>query len=408
MPGPPAARAGNIRAWLSSHRIAAGEARWPLRRVLVVGPNARSLVDFRGELIASIARSGADVTAMSADDGGASTSSTLAGFGAVFRPYPVKRSGTNPVDDLNTARALRSVLAQVRPDVVLAYAIKPVIWCGLALRSMQSRARFFAMITGLGLAFRTGGVKQAMLTRLATSLYRASLVRAEKVIFHNPDDRGVFVDRRLAEPGRCVVVRGSGVNVTRFAPAPFPQGPLVFLMIARLLGGKGVREYAAAATMVRKRHPEARFLLVGPEDPSPDGIPLKEVQGMAANGGVEYLGATSDVRPFLEQCHVYVLPSYHEGTPRTVLEAMAMGRPVITTDVPGCRETVVDGDNGLLVAVRDAGALAAAMLEFIRHPEAAPTMGKRGRHIAEERFDVRKINDDMLRILGLAADRVAS
>jgi glycosyltransferase involved in cell wall biosynthesis len=372
-----------------------------LRRVIVVGPNAKSLVDFRGELIAAIAGCGAEVTAMSADDGDASTCSTLAALGAQFRPYPVKRSGTNPVDDLKTARTLRAVLTGIEPDVVLAYAIKPVIWSGLALRSMRSRTRFFAMITGLGLAFRTGGVRQAMLTRLVTLLYRTALVRAETVIFHNPDDRDVFVDRRLVDASRCAVVGGSGVNVSRFTPSPLPPGPLVFLMIARLLGGKGVREYAAAARIVRKEHPDVRLLLVGPEDPSPDGIPLAEVREMAAKGGMEYLGGTGDVRPFIEQCHVYVLPSYHEGTPRTVLEAMAMGRPVITTDVPGCRQTVVDGDNGFLVAVRDAGALAAAMLEFTRRPEMAPAMGRRGRQMAEERFDVRKINDDMLRILGL-------
>jgi len=272
---------------------------------------------------------------------------------------------------------------------------------GLAMRRLGMTARFYALITALGLAFQPGGLKKKALTGLVTRLYRWVLFRADKVIFQNQDDRQVFVSRKIVDVRRCVVVSGSGVNLDHFVVTPLPQGNVVFLTIACLLGDKGLREYAQAAKIVKEQYPIAIFHPVGPTDPSPDAIPLSEVQTWQASGALQYLGATKDVRPFIGQCHTYVLPSYHEGMPRTVLEAMAMCRLAITTNVPGCRETVVDGYNGFLVPVKDALALARAMEQFILHPELIEKMGRRSREIAEERFDVNKVNDDMLRIMRL-------
>jgi glycosyltransferase involved in cell wall biosynthesis len=189
------------------------------------------------------------------------------------------------------------------------------------------------------------------------------------------------------------------VDVNRFASTGFPPGPPTFLLIARLLSEKGLREYAAAARLVKERHPETVCQLVGPLDPSPDGITLEEINQWNESGDIQYLGDTADVRPFIAGCHIYVLPSYHEGMPRTILEAMAMGRPILTTDVPGCRETVQPGINGYLVPRCDANALAERMQWFIEHPDQWERMGHASRRIAEERFDVRRINEEMLQIM---------
>ena len=376
----------------------------PLSKVVVLGALAESLINFRGDLIKSLVGAGHEVSAMAAQADDA-TRHSIEALGASFRPYPVQRSGMNPLHDLTTFFALREVFSDFKPDIVLAYTIKPVIWGGLAVRSLGTTARFYALITGLGLAFQPGGIKQKFLADLVSRLYRWALVRAEKVIFQNQDNRQVFVDRHIVEAKRCVVVSGSGVNLDHFVPASLPKSNVVFLTIARLLGAKGLREYVKAAHIVKTRYPDAIFHLVGPEDPSPDGIPLSEVKTWQSSGVLKYLGETKDVRPYIEQTSVYVLPSYHEGMPRTVLEAMAMGRPIITTDAPGCRETVMDGDNGFLVPVKDAKALAAAMEKFILNPELIDKMGKRSSEIAKEKYDVHKVNKVIMKAMGLLDEK---
>jgi glycosyltransferase involved in cell wall biosynthesis len=351
-------------------------------------------------LIKSFVKLGHEVIAMAefTDD---ETRTRIELLGASFISYSVQRNSMNPARDLITFLSLRSTFSKIKPDIIFSYTIKPIIWGGLALRSTGMSSKFYALITGLGLAFQPGGTKQKILTCLVTRLYRWALIPAEKVIFQNHDNRQVFIACQIMDARRSVVVNGSGVNLDHYVASPLPQGPIVFLAIARLLGDKGLREYAKAAQDVRGRHPETIFQLVGPVDPSPDGVPLSEVQGWHDSGALQYLGSVTDVRPFIEKCHVYVLPSYHEGMPRTVLEAMAMARPIITTDAPGCRETVVDGDNGFLVPVKSPQALALAMCKFIEHPEIIEKMGLRSRKLAENKFDVQKVNDQMLQIMGL-------
>jgi glycosyltransferase involved in cell wall biosynthesis len=195
------------------------------------------------------------------------------------------------------------------------------------------------------------------------------------------------------------------VDLASFTLRPLPLGTLTgavrFLFIGRLLGDKGVREYAQAAHLLKISHPQVQCALVGWIDSNPNAINQAELDGWVADGSIEFLGRLSDVRPAIEACSVYVLPSYREGTPRTVLEAMAMGRAVITTDAPGCRETVVDGDNGFLVPVKTVDALADAMARFINDPDLAFRMGQRGRQLAEDKYDVHKVNAVMLKEMGL-------
>ena len=221
--------------------------------------------------------------------------------------------------------------------------------------------------------------------------------------FQNPDDESLFRKLNIlsAHANTCVV-NGSGVDVSQFNVAHFIESAAPrFLLIARLLGDKGVREYVQAAKQVKQHYPDTQFDLVGWIDTNPNAITQAELDQWVAAGVLNFLGRLNDVRPAIRDCSVYVLPSYREGTPRTVLEAMAMGRAVITTDAPGCRETVVDGDNGFLVPIKDADALAQAMLRFIEKPDLSIQMGQRSRIIAEDKYDVHKVNEKMLKRMEL-------
>ena len=368
-------------------------------RVVIVGALPESLLNFRGELLSELVSEGHEVIAL-ANKATPALVASLKDFGVCFNSFPVQRNGMNPLQDLKTFLALRRKFHDLNPDVVMAYTIKPIIWGGFALRNM-SHVRFYALITGLGFAFHIKGGLCGLLTKVVITLYKAALVRASGVIFQNRDNQNEFVQHKIIPESRCSIVNGSGVNLTHFKQkSTFPEG-CVFLTLGRLLGDKGFREYATAAALVKKRYPDVVFKLVGPNDPSPDSIPVNEVQSWHEKGWIEYCGATNDVRPFLEECSVFVLASYHEGMPRTVLEAMSVGRPILTTDVPGCRETVDPGENGFLVPKADAKALAERMIWFIENSDKWKTMGIKSREIAEERFDVRKVNDKLISILGL-------
>jgi glycosyltransferase involved in cell wall biosynthesis len=237
-------------------------------------------------------------------------------------------------------------------------------------------------------------------------MYALALSRTKVVFFQNSDDAVLFHKLGLlGTQNKVCVVNGSGVDIHQYAFSPIPLGrtgpATTFLLIARLLGDKGVREYIEAARRIKAHCPETVFRLVGWIDENPDAIREQELNDWVSEGVVEYLGRLSDVRPAIADCTVYVLPSYREGTPRTVLEAMAMGRPIITTDAPGCRETTVEGENGFLVPVKDVDKLAEVMLRFVHQPELASRMGARSRHIAEEKYDVNKVNAVMLHRMGI-------
>ena len=233
-------------------------------------------------------------------------------------------------------------------------------------------------------------------------MYAVALRGAHVVFFQNPDDEALFRASGLVGRGqRRVRIAGSGVDLERFAPAPLPDGPMTFLMIGRLLREKGIYEYVDAARIVKASHPEVRFRLLGSLDSNPSAISEEALAQLQHDGTIEYLGKTLDVRPYIADSHVVVLPSYHEGMPHSVLEGMSMGRAIITTDVPGCRETVVPGHNGILVPRADPAALAGAMEELVGNASALAAMGRESRTLAEERFDVHEVNRVIFGALGL-------
>lgn len=373
------------------------------KRILVMGGISSSLINFRGPLLQLLKARGHDVVAAAADD---ETSREVAlALGRVnikFINVPIFRGGTNPFEDLRSLGAILRLLHDVRPDVLIAYTIKPVIYGGIAARAVGGIS-YFPMITGLGYAFTSGrGIKRAGLRKVVTSLYRMGLKSADTVIFQNPDDKTLFEDLGLINrKSRSLRVFGSGVDRDAFPPRPMPDAP-IFLMMARLLADKGVREYVQAARIVLRQYPEARFILAGGLDPNPAAIAKAEVDDWVNEGVVEYLGHVKSAHPVLARCRYYVLPSYREGTPRSVLEAMSIGRPIITTDVPGCRETVVHGHNGLLVPPRSSAALAEAMIEMIRSSnDAMLAMGNASKEIVRARFDVHDVNQTIIKAMGL-------
>lgn len=371
-------------------------------KILVVASYADSLVNFRGPLLEAFVAKGLEVHAAAPDLADAEhVLSKLSSFGVTTHEIGLKRTGTNPLADLGTVAELRQLMRRIRPDYVLGYTIKPVIYGSIAawLAGVPNR---FSLVTGLGYAF-TGEAsgKRGLLRKLIQRLYRFGLSKSHKVFFQNPDDQVLFQQLRLLPcdvPSK--VVNGSGVDVAGYSVSPLPHN-VEFLLIARLLGDKGVREYAMAAKKVKAEHPQVTFKLVGWIDDNPDAIGQPELDEWVSSGTLEFLGKLADVRPAISNCSVYVLPSYREGTPRTVLEAMAMGRPVITTDAPGCKETVIDGDNGFLVPVQSVDDLAKAMMRFVEVPEIAVRMGERSRQIAEEKYDVHKVNEFMLSEMGI-------
>jgi glycosyltransferase involved in cell wall biosynthesis len=372
------------------------------KKVLLIGVEPLSLLNFRGHLITSIKQAGHEVLAVSAE-ASVELQQKLSDANIKHASIPFQRNGLNPIADLKTCWALYCLFRQHKPDVVLSYTIKPVIWGGLAAR--LAGVPFYALVTGLGFAFQGASLKRRLLTHLVSALYRFSLSRATKVVFQNKDNAQVFIGRSIVPIGKTEVVNGSGVDISRFAyqaPPTLHDHEMVFLCVARLLGEKGLREFAQASKMVRSRYPNIRCQILGWQDPSPDGISITEVESWQQEGIIDYLGVADDVRPLIALAHVYVLPSYHEGLPRSTVEAMAMGKPIITTTAVGCRETVEDGVNGYKVPVADAAALADKMIWFLEHPEAIEPMGLASRKMAEDKFDVQKVTASLLNIMDLS------
>ncbi|GAA4333670.1 glycosyltransferase family 4 protein [Pigmentiphaga soli] len=372
-------------------------------RILVIGGLAESLINFRWPLIRTLAERGHQVFGCAAEDH-PEVSARFSEIGGAYYQIPLRRAGMNPRDDWRTYSALRKLIRTLRVNVVIAYTIKPVVY-GMLAAHRCGVARRYALITGLGYAFTdaSSDPRRAMTQRIATLLYKTSLKKANHIFFQNPDDQELFIDRALlSREASTSIVNGSGVDTRRFRVEPLPAKP-VFLLIARLLRDKGIREYVEAARIIRQRYPEAVFLLAGPVDPNPAAIRPEELRSWVNDGSIEYLGPLADVRPAIARASVYVLPSYREGTPRTVLEAMAMGRPIITTNVPGCRETVQHGINGLLVPHKNVPQLAEAMEQLIIAPELRARYAGKSREIAESKYDDIQVSSTMIDTMNLNA-----
>lgn len=312
----------------------------------------------------------------------------------------MSRWRANPFGELGTLRYIYSVMRRERPDAIMLYTIKPVVYGSLMGRAAGVK-RIFSTVTGLGYMFVDDGGRFSNIRRWAgRTLYRSALAHNERVFFQNPDDLRMFVEAGVVDRAKITLVPGSGVDTEHFTPSEDPPDKDHFLLVSRMIWDKGIGLYVEAARRLKERFPHARFTLVGPLDDNPKAIPEAKLREWQKEGIVDYVGSVDDVRPYLQRCSVYVLPSrYREGIPRTNLEALAMAKPVITTDMPGCRETVVAGSNGFIVEAGDLDALTKAMEEFLLDSCLATRMGKESRKLALQKFRVEAVNRYFLNAL---------
>lgn len=359
----------------------------PSRTLAISANTGWYIANFAQGLIRGLSDAGYRLVIVAPEARPGEAAACAAELGVEWVVLGIDRAGLNPLADLRLLREYRSILKQLRPLAYLGFTIKPNLYGSLAARSLGIPS--IANINGLGTAFIRGGA----LERLVTGLYRAALRHRQTVFFHNPDDRSLFIARNIVTAAQARLVPGSGIDLKRFPAAPLPDGPLRFLLIGRMLRDKGVREFVEAGRMLRAELPQARFqLLGGIDEGNRTAIGRDELDSWIAEGIVDYLGETGDVRPFIANASVAVLPSYREGLPRALLEAAAMGRPLIATDVPGCREVVEEGVNGLLCAARDSADLAGAMREMAGLPRAAlEAMAAASRHKVQERFSAQRV-----------------
>ena len=302
-----------------------------------------------------------------------------------------ERAGMNIFRDAMYIFQLVSLFKSINPKYMMSYNIKPNIY-GVIAAWLARVPKRYMLITGLGFSF---GEKAGFLKILVSRLYRISMGCSTWVFFQNPDDQSLFEKLKIIKKNCSSVVSGSGVNLDQYKKIPLPNS-LKFIMVARILKDKGIQEYIEAAMLVRKQNPKVEFIYVGDLDDNPMSISKKQLDLWKASSGIKFYGQLKDVRPALGESSVFVLPSYREGIPRSVLEAMSMGRPIITTKAPGCKETVKEGYNGFLVDIKSVEALVTAMEKFINQPSLVKSMGDASRVYAEERFDVNLVNQTMI------------
>ena len=375
-----------------------------MKRVVFISSYAPSLANFRGPLIRHLIESGFECVCF-APDFDDETRKQVDAIGAEPLDYVLERVRLAPARDIINTVSLSAKLREQRPDISITYFAKPVIFgtIAAALAGVRTRVSF---IEGLGTLFMRSAeplpLKRRLLRGMVKLCYRMSLRLCHRVFFCNPDDLEFFVTECGVDRNKAALLPGIGVDLQHYEAMPPAMDRITFVMLGRLLVSKGVRVFADAARLLSKEFPTARWLLVGDVDVNPDSVTRAEVEGWVSEGLVEWTGQVSDVRPWLAQSSVLVLPSrYPEGLPRSLMEGLAAARPVITSDSPGCRETVTPGVNGFLLERIEPEALARAMRRFLQDPTLVESMGSQSRELAVSRFDANEVNRQILISLGL-------
>ena len=373
-----------------------------MRRVVITSNTAWTIFNHRAGLIKTLQEAGYEVHTVAPE----SNFTDIKNPGTVFHPVRnLERKGKNPFADLFLIREYYKIYKSIQPEMVFGYTIKANIYSAIACR--LAGIPMTCTVNGLGTAFDNPA---GFTYKIVKQLYRFAFRRVRAVVFQNKDDRAFFEEQKIIGSnlkGQIVrSVNGSGVDLLKFTCAPLPEKP-AFMLISRMLKNKGIGEFIQASRRIKSARPEAEFILLGPADSdNPMGVPLSELEALDGAAGAYYAGAAKDVRPWLEKCSCMVLPSYYrEGVPKILIEALAMGRPVITTDTPGCRETVIPGANGWFVEPRSAGSLQGAMEAFLAlGRDEQGSMGVRSRQLAEEKFDEKKVIATYMEILQHGTD----
>ena len=375
-------------------------------KVVIIGTVASSFYGFRADLIHKFLEQGYQVYAFTSEYSMYDLEK-IQNLGAIPVTYELNRGGLNPLLDIVATYKLSKKIREIKPDLVFSYFSKPVIFGTIAAK-LAKVPKIIGMLEGLGYTFteQPEGIskKTQIIKKFQLLLYKIALPQLDKIIFLNPDDLTDLLEQYAIKVKNVQVLGGIGLNLQEYSYQAIPDinQPIDFLFIGRLLKEKGIHDYLAAAKIVKNKYPETQFTVLGAIDPHNLGA-LKqfELDELIASNIINYPGHVNNVKDWVASSHVFVLPSYREGVPRSTQEAMAIGRPIITTDVPGCRETVVNGVNGFLVARWNPEALAEKMIYFIEHPDQIEKMGDESYKMAVDKFDAEKVNQRLMNILDL-------
>ena len=368
------------------------------KRFLMVGPKTKAVVNFRGDLLCDIKKKGYDVVVVVPEN---VDKSFFKQNGIRVRLVNLNKNSLSVFGAFSYYRDLKRIIKEEAPDKVFSFTIKPVIFGSIAANRAGVK-EIYSLICGLGMIFSSDTLKMHVLRFVGSHLYKYALKYNKKVIFQNRDDINEFVARKLVKRSQCELVNGSGVNLKKFARNNLPKDEINFLMVSRVIREKGVLEYFKAAKIVGEKYPDVKFAYIGAIDKKKNAIDLDELKPFVDEGVVEYISETNHVEKYVGECSVFVLPTYYrEGIPRTLLEAMAMGRPILTTNTPGCRETIVEGENGYFVKVKRAKDLADKMVYMIEHKSDLQKMGDKSYQMCLEKFTIEIIDKRMLEIMGV-------
>jgi glycosyltransferase involved in cell wall biosynthesis len=370
------------------------------KRILIVASASRSLIHFRGDFITSLIKNGFNVFT-AAPNYTEETYQKLINLGASPKEFNLQRTGLNPIMDIKSIFELKSILKKNKIDLVFPYTVKPVIYSSIAAN--WSKIPVISLITGLGFAFTGLTFKSRILQRLNEFLYKISIRKNKVIVFQNEDDYSLFLDRKIITKNNKVdFVSGSGVNLNQYKYRinRNTSDTISFLLVARLIKEKGIGLFIEATEILKTKYPKAEFHIIGEPDKSPSAIKLEKLNDLHHKKIIIYHGEQRNAQDHLFNRDVFVLPSYYrEGIPRSILEALSVGLPIITTKTPGCKETVLDKENGILIKPRDLDELINAMEFFITNRERIKEMGMNSRKYAEERFDVNIINSDLINLI---------
>lgn len=375
-------------------------------KIVLIGTVASSFLGFRKDLITELLGREHKIYAFTSEYS-EDELQKIRDIGAIPVTYSLNRGGLNPLADIKATYNLAQEIKKIAPDMIFSYFSKPVIYGTLAAK-IAKVPNITGMLEGLGYTFteQPEGIskKTYFMKKVQVILYKIALPRLDKLIFLNPDDQKDLLQENAIKVKNVIILGGIGLNLKHYYYRPILniEPSIKFLFIGRMLKEKGIHDFIAAAKIVKQKYPYVEFTVLGAIDSSnPGALRQSELDRLIASNIINYPGQVDNVQEWIADSHVFVLPSYREGVPRSTQEAMAMGRAVITTDVPGCRETVVDGVNGFLVEKWNPQALAEKMIYFIEHPEQIAIMGQESYKIAQEKFDADKVNKRLMNILGL-------
>lgn len=360
-------------------------------KILLLCSKSSVVINFRKKLIEKLQENGHQVCALAFDN---EHEKAIKERNIEFHYFNDANRSLNPFKILSLKNKYAKVIKEINPDLVFTFMLKPNIY-GVQGAKKAGITNVYSMVEGAGDVFIYNSLKWKLIRKFVCHGYRKAFKHSKKVFFLNSDDQADFIRRRLVKDGQCEMIHGIGVDLERFTYEPI-ENKQTFLMIARLLPTKGVMEYCEAAKTVKEKYPKATFNLLGPEGT----IKAEDLKEYTESGIINYLGATTDVRPFIKECSVYVLPSYREGFSVSVMEAQAVGRAVITGDTNGTRDAIDEGNNGFLVPIKDSQALAQKMIYFLENQDKIDIMGQNARKYSEEMFDQRVINEKICKIIG--------